>query len=448
MPPADVLAPTDELVREWLTENLGTVTSLQRQARWRPVWFADVERDGRSMPLCIRGDRVDCEPAFSLHHEMVFQSLLDEAGIPVPKVHGWSDSPMFYVMDRVGGQEDFAGSTDAERHQAVDEYLQILARMHTLDLRPFIEAGIVRGARPEDSGLIGIQRFEDAFHRSKVRPDPLMEWGLSWLRRNALDNPGREGPIVWDSGQFHQDHGRIVAVMDVELGHLGDPMMDLAGWRMRDTVRNFGDFSELYRRYGELRGEPVDLAAIEYHHFAFTMSNQLSFHAALAAPVPGSAYMTNLQWCSETNVMMVEAMAELRGIELEELTPPPAEASPVAVAHAHLISDLRAFPAGDEQTAYAARSAFRLARHLARFEEIGEQIVAADLDDLEPLLGHRPGSWADGEQALEQFVLADQGAHDDELLTLFNRRTRRAQMLLGPAGSSMVTHHKVQPFRR
>ena len=319
--------------------------------------------------------------------------------------------------------------------------------MHSLDPQPFADAGVVRAGRPQDSGLIGMQLYDEAFHRSKVRPDPLMEWGLAWLWRNPVDNPGREGPIVWDSGQFHQQDGHILAVMDVEIGHIGDPMMDLAGWRMRDTVRNFGNFGDLYRRYGELRGEPVDLAAIEWHHFAFTMSNQLSFHSALAAPPAGTNYMTNLQWCSETNVMMVEAFAEMAGVELESLPTPPSQPTSAAIAYAQLVADLRAFPPGDEQTGYAARSAFRLARHLQRVQEIGPQVEAADLDDLGALLGRRPGSWAEGEQSLEQFVLADEGEHDVELARLFNRRTQRAQMLLGPLGSSMVTHHRVQPFR-
>ena len=60
---------------------------------------------------------------------------------------------------------------------------------------------------------------------------------------------------MWDSGQFHHAGGRVLAVLDLELGHLGDPMMDLAGWRMRDTIVGYGDFPELYDRYAELTGD-------------------------------------------------------------------------------------------------------------------------------------------------------------------------------------------------
>ena len=87
---------------------------------------------------------------------------------------------------------------------------------------------------------------------------------------------------MWDSGQFHQQDGHVTAILDLELGHIGDPMMDLAAFRMRDTVLGFGDMNVLYDQYAKHAGTPVDIAAIMHHHFAFALTNQLVFHAALA----------------------------------------------------------------------------------------------------------------------------------------------------------------------
>ena len=115
----------------------------------------------------------------------------------------------------------------------------------------------------------------------------------------------------------------IVAVLDVEIGHIGDPMMDLAGWRMRDTIIGYGDFAELYDRYSELTGEPVDLDAIQRHHFAFTLTNQLAVRCRrCAAPAPESDLMTNLQWCCETNLFATEALAEILDLELPTVDMP------------------------------------------------------------------------------------------------------------------------------
>ena len=62
----------------WLEEQLGgRVTQIVRQPRWRPVWFADLERDGEAQALCVRGERSDADIGFSLEHEMRFQRVLE-----------------------------------------------------------------------------------------------------------------------------------------------------------------------------------------------------------------------------------------------------------------------------------------------------------------------------------------------------------------------------------
>jgi hypothetical protein len=330
----------------------------------------------------------------------------------------------------------------------VDEYLHALAAIHSLDLAPFAEAGISRASAPEQSSLVGMARFEELYRHQKVRPNPFMEYCLSWFHRHPPQSHGRETPVVWDSGQFHHVDGGSVVVLDVELGHIGDPMMDLAGWRMRDSILGFGDFSQIYERYEKISGQLVDLEAIQLHHIAFTFSNALSFSHALKDPPPGSDFTTNLQWCNETNLYATEAIAEYLDVELPTVEPIGSRHSRFAPAYGHLAQVLRSMQADDVLLKYQARMAFRLSRHLLRVDEIGDQVVEADLDDIGELLHHRPRSWHEGEEELEHFVLADaaKGAHDEELLLLFHRQNLRAQMLNGPAGSAMARHIPLQPF--
>lgn len=442
-------------VRRWIeTAFGGDVVAVARQPRWRPVWFVTVERDGVIHELCVRGDRIDMDLTFPLAHEMRFQQLLHAHDVPVPAVHGWIDEPAAYVMDRVAGQYHFDGTDDADRRQVVDEYLQALAAMHALPVGPFVEAGIARADTPDASGTVGLDRYIANYRAQQRHPDPFLEFALGWIGRNPPRSRGRETPVVWDSGQFHHDDGHLVAILDLELGHLGDPMMDLAGWRMRDSIMGYGDFSTLYDRYAELTGEPVDLDAIELHHIVFTLSNQLAFSHALRDPAPGSDLTTNLQWCNETNLYFTEALADRLGLELPTVELPDPARSRVGAAHAHLVDTLRsigtdAADAGNEVLAYRSRGAFRLARHLMRVDEIGDQLIAADLDDLHRLLGRRPADWFEGEAELDRFVRADaaEGRHDEALLGLFHRRNLRAQMLNGPAGSAMAAHIPIQRFR-
>lgn len=439
---------TDSHIDEWIRTHVGgTVVGLRRQARWRPVWFVDVERDGERLALMVRGDRTDAAPLFPLEHEMRFQELLEADGIPVAHVYGWVDTPRAFVIDVVPGENNFDAATDEERESVMDEYMGILARIHQLDLEPYVRAGITRGRTPNQSGRVGLDVYVAGYRATKARPDPFLEFCLGWIDRNPVDTKGREAPVVWDSGQFHHQDGHVTAILDLELGHLGDPMMDLAAFRMRDTVLGLGDMNALYDQYAKHAGAPVDLDAIMHHHFVFALTNQLVFHAALADPPAASDYMTNMQWASETNLFAIEGLAEILGVDaLDTVETPEPRDSPVARAHEHLVRSLRSLDLADEYERHQLRIAFRLARHLQRFDEIGDACTEADLDDLQDLLGRRPATWQEGDAALEELVLADDGAHDEELLQLFHRRYLRYKMLCGPAGSAMATHQTIQRF--
>lgn len=434
-------------ISAWLEHDLGgRVLRIERQARWRPAWFVDLDRGSEQLALYVRGERLDSPSAFPLEHERTFHTMLAERGIRVPRVHTHRDAdPHAYVTDRVPGRDNFVGDSDELRRSAMEDYVDILAELHRLDVAPFADAGIVRAASPDRSHPVGLQHFVERAYRSvKKRPDPFLEFALGWLGRNGPRNPGREAPIVWDAGQFHQRDGRIVALLDLEFGHVGDPLADLAALWVRNPFIAFGDVAALMRRYEKVSGTPVDLYAVHWHYILWALSNQLEFHAVLADPVPGSDYMLNMHWCIESNLMALEAIASTVGVELDVVPQlaAPAE-SAYGPAHRHLARALAALPAPDAVSRYELRKSVRLARHGVRIDEVGAQVVAADLADIASLTGRRCAGWADGEVELERFVLADDGRHDGALAQLFHRRLHRARMLTGPPGSWITEHRDV-----
>jgi aminoglycoside phosphotransferase (APT) family kinase protein len=435
---------TTAAITAWIEENLGgKVRHVERQARWRPVWWVSLEQDNEMKDLCVRGERIDSPSAFPLKHEMVFQSILQDNDIPVARVHGWCDRPRAIVMDRVPGRDNFEDVAEDERRRAMEDYIDVLVRMHRLDVRQFSDAGIVRAARPAESDRIGLQHFENLAYRAmKKRPDPFLEFALGWLARNRVDNEGRESAIVWDAGQFHHLDGRIVAVLDLEFAHVGDPMMDLGGIWTRNAFIPFGDVTALFLRYQDRSGRPVDLASVQYHYILWALSNPIEFHAVLADPVPGADYMLNLHWVIESNLLALEGIAHVMNIEFEAVQEPDPIHSPFGPAHRHLTKSLENYPLGSGYHRYRHRMSIRLVRHLERIEELGAPVVKADLDDLQRLFGRRPDSWEESEIELEQFVLSDNCRRDAELVQLFHRRLHRARMLCGPAGS-WITQHRV-----
>jgi len=406
------------------------------------------------MALVLRGDRTDSE-AFPLRHEFTFHTFMEERDFPVPHLHGYIETPGLIdavLMDRVPGVPHFDGVADADRDRIVDEYVQQLARLHHLDPAPFVAAGITHPAPNENTGMVGHRNMVSRYRERKQHVDPFAEFCVGWHTRHLPDGNGRVAPLVWDSGQFHHVDGHLVAIIDLEFGHVGDPLGDITIWRMRDTLIPFGDMGRIYGRYEELTGAPVDIEAVKRHHFAACMGNQLQFGAAVAAPDADTDLMTFMQWNSETNLMATDFLGEYLGIELpqpgEDVDIPPVEPARDDATFGQLVRALGSTTVDDPEARHHVRLAFRMARHLQRRHEIGSALDDADIDDVHALLGRRPADWLDAQRQLEQFVLADasSGRYDEALTILFHRRNLRTHMALGPAGSSMTRHNQCQRF--
>ncbi len=438
-----------ESVGRSLKAGLGIeVKTIRRQARWRPCWFVEGERDGAPLNVVVRAERVDTcvQP---LTQEVKFHQLLQDHGILVPKIHGWLEDLGAVVLEMVPGRADLVDATEAERKTVVDEYLAELAKLHALPIAPFVEAGMLRAKSPEESGGLMHFELERLWRTRKVHPNPHLEFCLGWLHRNPPLSKGREAPILWDSGQFHHHNGHLTAVLDLEFGHIGDPMADLTVWRMRDTLINFGDFKEIYARYEAMTGQEVDVEACKRHHLAAALSNDMIFGPAFLDPVPETDQMNNMQWTSETNLHATEALAEYMGLDLPTVEVPGPKDTRTANTYDHLIESLKRMRSADDDFLnHDIRLAFRTVRHLARASEIGDAVVEADLDDIHRVTGKRPADWREGDAWLEQFVLADKdvGKYDEQLVWLFHRRNLRNHMQMGPLGSKMVEHFTCQRF--
>lgn len=103
-----------------IEELLGaTVTTLEREPRWRTAWRATVECDGGSVRLYLRGDKqIDAEPYPGLHREAAILQALEAGGIPVPHVYGMCEDPITIVMADVPGTRDVSlAADDAQRER-------------------------------------------------------------------------------------------------------------------------------------------------------------------------------------------------------------------------------------------------------------------------------------------------------------------------------------------
>src|SRR3546814_5124812 len=68
-----------------------------------------------------------------------------------------------------------------------------------------------------------------------------MEFCAVWLRRNFPEHRSRISCVTGDCGQFLSEGPEVTAILDVEVGYLGDHLHDLACFRGRHPIENMGD---------------------------------------------------------------------------------------------------------------------------------------------------------------------------------------------------------------
>jgi hypothetical protein len=418
----------------------GRVVSAERQARWRPVFWLEVETPGgETLPICFRGARIEQGEENTIRHEYECFRVLEKSGIPVPKIYGYCDEPVGFVMQKSPGRHDMATAESPEELESVrDHFIGILARIHALPTEDFEAFGLTRAKTARELALgdsaAGIARFR----ARKTRPDPVVEFLIDWCERHVPRERSECCFVTGDSGQFIFEGGRVTAMLDMELGYLGDPLADLGGLFSRDLTEKMGDLDVAVDRYEDAIGRPVDRRVVLYHAIRFALTTPLSTSLALENPHVAVEYVQYLTWYLVYARTPLELIAHLEGFALADPALPRETLSPYAVAHDSLQEKYAAFQTKDEFQAYEADGLRRLSLFLRQGDRYGADLLEKDLDDAEQLLGQRPQTWQERDQALSALVHDNGGERDAELVRYLVRRLKREEALLAPAQRDLV----------
>lgn len=199
------------------------------------------------------------------------------AGVPEPEVYhvlepedGLGEG---FVMEWLEGEAlgaRIARSPELEalRRNLAFECGQQLARIHGIDLDATGLRDKLQVATPEHFVRQTWERYE-----LLETPAPMIDFAGRWLMDHLPENP-RQTLVHNDfrNGNFMVDQNGIVAVLDWEIAHIGDPMRDLGwictnSWRFGVTekpVGGFGDYEDLFRGYESVSGEPVNRDHVKF----------------------------------------------------------------------------------------------------------------------------------------------------------------------------------------
>jgi aminoglycoside phosphotransferase (APT) family kinase protein len=440
-PPEETSATREEARAIAFVEELigGRVVKIKRLSRWRPAWFLDVDRDGTLLQLHLRGDRrSDVLPFPSLQREADILRVLEAGGVPVPHVYGMCPDPLAIVMDTVPGVRAQTGPPEQQQVIA-EEYMGLLARMHALDTADFVGIGLDLPTTPEDIGLGMLDAYMPLYNRTKVSPEPLIEFAIAWARRNVPKNRTRACFVHWDSGQFLHEGGRITALYDFETCLIGDPLMDLAALRLRNPAEPLGaDLSQLFRHYATVTGEPIDVAALRFHTVVFALVGVMALAGPMVEPQAGSPHLEYLWWDLMQRRALVWALAECIGVSIDPPVLPTAMESALSPMLVMLSDSLAQLQPARGMDGYQQRATALLARCVARTNEVGPPLDRATAAEYAAILGLSADDLRALYPEMESFVVAAGPDSDIALVQCFARQVERMVFALEPVADRVV----------
>jgi aminoglycoside phosphotransferase (APT) family kinase protein len=430
---------------EWIADTgRGELTRLERHVARREAWIVDVTRpDGSVLEGFLRLER---EPAagdpWSLRKETRIVEALGRTSVPVPKVLGASDALHCTLFERARGRSDLDKLADARRQRAVmEDFIRVLARLHTLDPGALGIAGEMpqHPATAEQAALGEVELVLARWKRFlRSYAEPLLRYGVDWLRRFAPKRIARVSLVQGDTGpvNFLFEGDRVSAVIDWEWGHLGDPLEDLGNLCVREFWNPSGGLAGLFRLYERESGIPYSREAALYYRVQQNVRGMVGIHAVTALLRPREPVSWFLAYRYVGDRATCEALAEAMGVAVERPELPRddgagdvlAEAARFALAH-----DVEPALASPFARSRAAEARI-LVEVIERRRRFGPALAAAERDELGALLGRRPRNLAEGRRALDRAV-RERALGDEAVVRYLTRRAYRDEWLHAPAAA-------------
>ncbi|HUA71256.1 MAG TPA: phosphotransferase family protein [Solirubrobacteraceae bacterium] len=291
------------LARELQAEDL-TITGLRRHIEgfsWETWdltadWSSNGHRQRRRL-IARRVPQAGLAPPYDVPGGWELARVLRSApGIPLPEPL-WIDAagdatgrPLFF-MEHVDGDVPAPWNShkyfrDAAHRATVGrDLVRILAAIHAVPLSSL--PAELRGF-DDPSPIAEVAHFERVYEQSRDAPEPVLERAFGWLAANAAAVSGRRTLVHGDFriGNAILRNDDVVAMLDWELAHVGDPVEDLANFAHRLYRGKLGipsgllSVDELLAAYAEEAGWEVSPQALKFWLVFNDVRSAVMFHVA------------------------------------------------------------------------------------------------------------------------------------------------------------------------
>ncbi len=172
-----------------------------------------------------------------------------------------------------------------------------------------------------------------------------------------------------------------------------------------------------------MSGTPLDFDRLRYYSVLAMVITPIGLYPVLTHRPAGADFAQALAWNAVFSRTLTESLAQAAGVALAPVEIPGGEPSPRAWIHDALVDTLRddVGPAqSDDYARYRVGVAALLADHLRLADRVGPALDAIDLDDAAELLGFRPATRLQADQALQGLVVDGGPDRDAALIGFFH----------------------------
>lgn len=248
----------------------------------RETYLFDAEWEGSERRgFVLRRDPVASLLESDRSHEYRVLEAARGLGVPVPVVRWLElgrealDRP-FFVMERVDGMvtpPTFPQAyPDEMRDRCADDFVSILASIHRADWRALGFDFLDAPAPGRDPARRAVDLWRGIFEKDRIEPNPVLTRAFDWMEEHLP-----ESDVItlvhadYRSGNYlHDGAGRITAMLDWEMAHLGDPHEDLGWaampyWASGGRVCGLLPLPDLVARWESLTGMRADPARLRFY---------------------------------------------------------------------------------------------------------------------------------------------------------------------------------------
>jgi len=418
----------------------------------KEAWFVDFRAsNGARRELFLRYDRSAPDPAadpWTLHREATVYLALQGSEVLVPPVLGVHPDHQAMLSERLDSDGSwFSRIADPEIALATAQhFMEQLAALHRLDVGSLALPSHPGPTSVAEALRSELDEWERAIDARGGEPDPQLDLAMHWLRANV---PDVDAPVVLvqgdtGPGNFMYRDGRVVAVVDWELAHLGDPMDDIAWLALRSTQDPFPDFPSRLREYERHVGWEVDDQRVRFYEVVaetklMVMRHSPSRERRYVEVEGGGADIGNgLIYEVLHRRLWFEAIAACLELDLD--TPPLApdvddDHDWLYQAVLHQLRDVVVPRIADPLAHQRAKGLARVIKHLREVHLHGQFYEDCERDELTELLGSPPATAGDGRAALAAAARAGTVPEADYLQALWRRTARDNELLRTASGA-------------